>query len=202
MTAHLRPALVLIAVFTLLTGLVLPVAMTRIAGVVVPFQAGGSLLWRDGRIIGSALIGQNFTSVRYFHPRPSATTAADPADDSKTVPEPYRADASNASNLGPTSKALIERVRADIAAAGPVPVPADALTTSASGLDPHISPQTAMRQVARVAAARGLPEDRLRAIVARHTEPPLLGFIGMPRVNVLALNLALDNPALDAAAPR
>ena len=195
MIVHLRPAFAMLLLFTLLTGLALPVALTGIAGVVFPFQAGGSLVWRDGKLIGSALIGQNFVGDRYFHPRPSATTAADPADDSKTVPAPYRADSSNASNLGPTSKALIERVQADIATAGPAPVPADALTTSASGLDPHISPQAALRQVARIAAARGVAEDRVRELVTQHTEAPLLGFIGMPRVNVLALNLALDTAA-------
>ena len=195
MIVHLRPAFAMLLLFTLLTGLALPVALTGIAGVVFPFQAGGSLVSRDGKIIGSALIGQNFVGDRYFHPRPSATTAADPADDSKTVPAPYRADSSNASNLGPTSKALIERVQADIATAGPAPVPADALTTSASGLDPHISPQAALRQVARIAAARGVAEDRVRELVMQHTEAPLLGFIGMPRVNVLALNLALDTAA-------
>ena len=195
MIVHLRPAFAMLLLFTLLTGLALPVALTGIAGVVFPFQAGGSLVWRDGKIIGSALIGQNFVRDGYFRPRPSATTAADPADDSKTVPAPYRADSSNASNLGPTSKALIERVQADIAAAGPAPVPADALTTSASGLDPHISPQAALRQVARIAAARGVAEDRVRELVTQHTEAPLLGFIGMPRVNVLALNLALDTAA-------
>jgi len=195
MIVHLRPAFAMLLLFTLLTGLALPVALTGIAGVVFPFQAGGSLVWRDGKLIGSALIGQNFVGDRYFHPRPSATTAADPADDSKTVPAPYRADSSNASNLGPTSKALIERVQADIATAGPAPVPADALTTSASGLDPHISPQAALRQVARIAAARGVAEDRVRELVMQHTEAPLLGFIGMPRVNVLALNLALDTAA-------
>jgi len=195
MTSHFRPALVLILLFTLLTGLALPLAMTGLAGAAMPFQAGGSLLARNGKIIGSAQVGQDFTSDRYFHPRPSATTAADPADAGKTVPAPYRADASAGSNLGPTSQALIDRVRAGIATAGKTPVPADALTTSASGLDPHVSPQTALHQVARVAAARGMPEDRLRALVAAHTEAPLLGFIGAYRVNVLALNLALDPPA-------
>ena len=192
MTAHLRSALVLILLFTLLTGLVLPLAMTEIGGVFFPFQAGGSLLRSNGKIVGSALIGQNFTTDRYFHPRPSATTAADPADASKTVAAPYSADASAGSNLGPTSAALAKGVRGDIAAVGPIPVPVDAVTISASGLDPHVSPETAQRQVARVAAARGLPQDRLVALVAQYTERPLLGFIGMPRVNILALNLALQ----------
>jgi len=195
MTSHFRPALVLILLFTLLTGLALPLAMTGLAGAVLPFQAGGSLLSRNGKIIGSALVGQDFTADRYFHPRPSATMSADPADPARTVPAPYRADASAGSNLGPTSRALVERVRTGIAAAGMAPVPADALTTSASGLDPHVSPRTALRQAARVAAARGMPEDRLRALVAAHTEAPLLGFIGASRVNVLALNLALDSSA-------
>jgi potassium-transporting ATPase KdpC subunit len=195
MIIHLRPALVLVLLFTLLTGLALPLAMTGIAGLVFPFQAGGSLLKRDGKIIGSALLGQDFTTARYFQPRPSATTAADPADASKTVPAPYRADASTGSNLGPTSQVLRDRVRADLAKAGPAPVPADALTTSASGLDPHVSPETARRQVARVAAARGLPQARVRDLVERHTEYELLGFIGEKRVNVLALNLALDAAA-------
>lgn len=197
MITHLRPALVLILLFTLLTGLALPLAMTGVTGVILPFQAGGSLLARDGKIIGSALIGQNFTTDRYFHPRPSATTAPDPADASKTAAAPYRADASSGSNLGPTSQSLIERVRKDVAAAGTATVPADTVTTSASGLDPHISPQTALRQTTRVAAARGLPAERLSDLVAHHTEYPLFGFIGMPGVNVLALNLALD-----AASPR
>jgi potassium-transporting ATPase KdpC subunit len=192
MTEHLRPALVLILLFTLLTGLVLPLGMTGIAGAAFPFQAGGSLLSRNGKIVGSALVGQNFTTERYFHPRPSATTATDPADPDKTVAAPYRADASGASNLGPTSKALVERVQADIASAGPAPAPADAVTMSASGLDPDVSPATALRQVPRVAAARGMEEARLRQLVAQHTQLPLLGFIGMARVNVLALNLALD----------
>jgi len=196
MIIHLRPALVLVLLFTLLTGLGLPLAMTGIAGLVFPFQAGGSLLMRDGKVIGSTLLGQAFSSDRYFHPRPSATTAADPADASKTAPAPYRADASSGSNLGPTSQALIDRVRADIAAAGPAPVPADALTASASGLDPHIAPETARRQVARVALARSLPEARVRDLVDSHTEYGLLGFIGQGRVNVLALNLALDAAAM------
>lgn len=195
MLVHLRPALVLVLLFTLLTGLALPLAMTGIAGLAFPFQAGGSLVARDGKVIGSALLGQAFSSDRYFHPRPSATTAADPADASKTVPAPYRADASAGSNFGPTSQALLDRVRADIAKAGSVPVPADALTASASGLDPHISPETARRQIPRVAKARGLPEAQVRGLVDAHTEFELLGFIGQRRVNVLALNLALDAAA-------
>lgn len=190
---HVRPALALIAFFTLLTGVVIPLGMSGIATTVLPGLAQGSLIRRGDVVIGSALIGQNFTADRYFHPRPSATTDTDPKDPSKTVPAPYNAAASTGSNLGPTSKAFVERVKADLASARiATPVPADALTTSGSGLDPHISPENAARQVARVAAARKLPEDRVRALLAAHTEPRLLGFIGEPRVNVLALNLALD----------
>ena len=197
MLHHLRPALVLIAVFTLLTGLATPLGLVGAARLAWPSGAGGSLIERDGRILGSVLIGQSFTSDRYFHGRPSATTDADPADAGKQVAAPYNAAASLASNLAPTAKALIGRVRED--AAGAVSVPADALTTSASGLDPHISPANAARQVARVAAARGLPEERVRALLAARTEGRLLGFIGEPRVNVLLLNLDLDAPAAQLA---
>ncbi len=192
MTAHLRPAIVLIALFTLLLGVVMPVLFTFVAGVAVPFQAGGSLIERDGKVIGSALIGQNFTSEKYFWPRPSAITNPDPNDATKTVAAPYDATASAASNLAPTSKALVDRVTADAAKLGPAPVPADAVTTSASGLDPDISPANALRQVDRVAKARSLPEGKVRALVAETTQEPWLGFIGEPRVNVLKLNLALD----------
>lgn len=189
---HLRPALVLIAVFTLLTGLVLPIGFVGWARAVFPSQAGGSLVERDGRVVGSALLGQAFTQDRYFQGRPSATVGADPADSTKTLPTPYNAANSGGSNLGPTSKTLIERVTEAAAAAGPAPVPADAVTTSASGLDPHISPANAERQVARVAAARTLPEARVRELLAANTSGRLLGLIGEPRVDVLALNLALD----------
>jgi K+-transporting ATPase ATPase C chain len=188
---HVRPALVLIALFTVLTGIAFPLAFTGLATTLVPGRANGSLLVRNGQVVGSALIGQAFTSARYFHGRPSATTAPDPKDPSKTVPAPYDASASGASNLGPTSKALIDRVRAD-AAGRPSPIPADAVTTSASGLDPDISPANAQTQVARVAAARSIPEDRVRAAVTAHTQRRVLGIFGEPRVNVLALNLALD----------
>jgi K+-transporting ATPase ATPase C chain len=194
--SNLRPAIVLIALFTLLTGLALPLGMTGIGSVLLPGRAGGSLLERDGHVVGSALLGQDFAADQYFHPRPSATTDADPADASKTVPSPYRADSSNASNLAPTSKALIDRVTADVQKLGQGPVPADAVTTSASGLDPDISPENADRQVARVAAARNLPEARVRSLLIEHTSEPALGVFGQPRVNVLELNLALD-----AAAP-
>lgn len=192
MIREFRPALILVVLLTVLTGLAAPLAMTGLLGLAFPFQAGGSLLEDHGKIIGSALIGQNFTTPGYFHPRPSATTEPDPKDASKTIPVPYAADNSNASNLAPTAKALIDRVKGDLAAAGPAPVPADAVTSSASGLDPDISPENARRQVARVARARHLPEGRIADLVAAHTEKPFLGFIGEARVNVLALNRALD----------
>lgn len=192
MIREFRPALILVVLLTVLTGLAAPLAMTGLLGLAFPFQAGGSLLEDHGKIIGSALIGQNFTAPGYFHPRPSATTEPDPKDASKTIPVPYAADNSNASNLAPTAKALIDRVKGDLAAAGPAPVPADAVTSSASGLDPDISPENARRQVARVARARHLPEGRIADLVAAHTEKPFLGFIGEARVNVLALNRALD----------
>lgn len=192
MIAQLRPALVLVALFTVLTGLVLPFAFVGAAGLVFPHQAGGSLIERDGKTVGSVLLGQVFTQDNYFHGRPSATTDTDPADSTKTVPAPYNAGSSSGSNAGPTSKALIDRVTADLAKAGPKPVPGDAVTTSASGLDPHISPENAARQVGRVAAARKLPEARVRQLVDANTRGRLLGLIGEPRVDVLALNLALD----------
>jgi len=196
MLQHVRPALVLIVLFTVLTGLVYPLAVTGIAQVVMPYQADGSLIEKDGVVVGSALIGQWFKSDRYFHPRPSATTDTDPNDSTKTIDAPYNAANSGASNLGPTSQKLADRVKGGVEAwramAGAGPVPADAVTTSASGLDPHISPQTALGQVASVAKARGLPEDRVRAVVEAAIEPPFLGLIGEPKVNVLELNLALD----------
>jgi potassium-transporting ATPase KdpC subunit len=195
MLDHLRPALVLIALFTALTGVVLPLAFVGGAQAVLPFQANGSLLTRDGHVVGSSLIGQNFTRPGYFHSRPSATSAPDPKDSSKTVPAPYNAASSSGSNLGPTASALVSRVKDDAKSYGGTNIPADAVTTSASGLDPDISPENADRQVARVAASRHLPEDRVRALVALWTTPPLLGIFGNPRVNVLALNLALDGLA-------
>ena len=188
----IRPAVVLIVAFTALTGLALPLAFVGVGQAVLPYQANGSLIERDGKVVGSALIGQVFAGDKYFHARPSATTDADPADSTKQVPVPYNAAASLGSNLGPTSKDLVKRVGDDMAAAGPAPVPADAVTTSASGLDPHITPANALRQVARVATARGLGEDRVRALLAENTEGRLLGVVGEPRVNVLRLNLALD----------
>ena len=188
----LRPAATLVGAFTLILGLAAPAVMTTVAGAVMPRQAGGSLIERDGRVVGSALIGQNFTGERYFHPRPSATSAPDPQDSSRTVDSPYNAAASAASQRGPTSEVLLDAVRERVAAAGPVPVPADAVTASGSGLDPDISPENAARQIARVARARGIPEDRVRALVQAGTSGPWLGILGAPRVNVLRLNLALD----------
>jgi K+-transporting ATPase ATPase C chain len=183
--------------FTVLTGLAYPLAMTGIAQLVFPRQANGSLIEKDGKvIIGSELIGQNFTEDKYFHGRPSATTDTDPKDSTKTVPAPYNAANSSASNAGPTSKALIERVQGDVdklKAENPnTPVPVDLVTTSASGLDPDITPAAALFQVARVAKARGLPEAKVRDLVSQQVEGRFLGVIGEPRVNVLRLNMALD----------
>ena len=192
MTAHFRPAIVLVLLFTVVLGIAMPLLFTSVAGVVVPFQAGGSLLERDGKVIGSALLGQNFASDKYFQPRPSATTNADPNDATKTIAAPYDASSSGASNLAPTSKALIDRVTDEVKKLGPAPVPADAVTTSASGLDPDISPANALRQMVGVAKARGMAETKVRALVIANTQGPLLGLIGEPRVNVLKLNLALD----------
>jgi potassium-transporting ATPase KdpC subunit len=196
MLQHIRPAIVMIVAMTIITGLVYPLAMTGIAQVAFHHQANGSLIVRDNKVIGSELIGQSFTSERHFHGRPSATTDTDPADTTKTVPAPYNADNSGGSNLGPTSKALVDRVKQDaatLAAENPgAPVPADLVTTSASGLDPDITPAAAMFQVPRVAKARNLPADRVRQLVADNTSVRLLGLIGEPHVNVLKLNLALD----------
>jgi K+-transporting ATPase ATPase C chain len=193
MIAQLRPALVLVALFTLLTGLALPFGFVGAAALVFPYQARGSLIERNGKVVGSALLGQSFTGDGYFHGRPSATTDTDPADATKTVPAPYNAANSAGSNAGPTSKALVNRVTADLANAGPKPVPGDAVTTSASGLDPDVSPENADRQVERVAAARQLPPPQVRQLVAANTRGRLFGLIGEKRVNVLALNLALDS---------
>ncbi|ACK51742.1 potassium-transporting ATPase, C subunit [Methylocella silvestris BL2] len=196
MIAQIRPALVMIVLFTILTGLIYPLAMTGVAKALFPAAAEGSLITRNGQVVGSALIGQNFTSDRYFHGRPSATTTADPNDASKTIPAPYNAANSAGSNLGPTNSALIDRVKTDaeaLKAENPSqPVPIDLVTTSGSGLDPHLSPEAALFQVPRVAKARGLSEDALRRLVSEHVEGRLLGVLGEPRVNVLALNLALD----------
>ncbi len=199
MSQEIRPAIVILVVLTLITGLAYPLAMTGIAGVLFPAQAQGSLIERDGKVIGSSLIGQQFSDDRYFHGRRSVTNAPDPNDSSKTVDAPYNAANSMGSNLGPTNKALIDRVKEDVgklkAENGSAPVPIDLVTTTASGLDPHISPEAALFQVPRVAKARDLPEDRLRQLVNEHVEGRLLGLLGEPRVNVLALNLALDRGA-------
>ena len=196
MLQHIRPAIVLLILFSALTGLVYPLAITGIAQLTMPSLANGSLIEKNGAVVGSALIGQTFTSDRYFHPRPSATNEPDPKDPSKTIDDPYNAANSSGSNFGPTSKALADRVKAGVEAwrkmAGPGPVPADAVTTSASGLDPDVSPETALAQVASVAKARGLDEDRVRQLVESSVEERFLGLIGEPRVNVLRLNLALD----------
>jgi potassium-transporting ATPase KdpC subunit len=196
MLAQLRPAAVMIVLFSALTGLAYPLAVTGIAQLLLPGKANGSLVERDGKVAGSALIGQNFTSDRYFHGRPSATSAPDPADPSKTVDAPYNAANSAGSNLGPTSKKLVGRVGSTIATeleAGYSDVfAADAVTASASGLDPHISPQFALAQVPAVAKARSLQEGRVQALVEAQIEPRFGGLIGEPRVNVLLLNLALD----------
>jgi K+-transporting ATPase ATPase C chain len=200
MLRHLRPALVLLTGLTLVTGMAYPLAMTGLAGALFPAQAQGSLVRNaDGTLVGSALIGQSFTGARYFHGRPSATVAPDPADAAKTVAAPYNAANSGGANLGPTNPALIERIKADLAtlkAENPAdPVPQDLVTTSGSGLDPDVSPEAALFQVPRVARARGLSEDALRALVAGQVQEPSLGVVGERRVNVLALNRALDAQA-------
>jgi K+-transporting ATPase ATPase C chain len=199
MLREIRPAIVIIIALTIITGLAYPLTMTGIAGVLFPHQAQGSLIERDGKVIGSELIGQNFTSDRYFHGRPSATTGSDPADPTKSVPVPYNAANSGGSNLGPTNRALIERVRGDLDTLKQenpsASVPVDLVTTSASGLDPDITPEAALFEVSRVAKARNLPEDRVRQLVSAHIKQRVLGILGEPRANVLALNLALDRAA-------
>jgi K+-transporting ATPase ATPase C chain len=196
MLREIRPAIVLLIGLTLITGLAYPLVMTGIAGVLFPRQAQGSLIEKDGKVVGSALIGQEFKDDKYFHGRPSATTAPDPNDSTKTVPAPYNAANSGGSNLGPTSKALNDRVKEDVEklkAENPSsPVPVDLVTTSGSGLDPDISPDAALFQVPRVAKARNIPEERLRQLVEDHVQGRTLGILGEPRVNVLLLNLALD----------
>lgn len=196
MLQHLRPAIVMIALFTLLTGVIYPLGITAASHVLFPTAAGGSLILKDGKVIGSGLIGQAFKSDRYFQPRPSATTDTDPQDATKTIDAPYNAASSVGSNLGPITQKLLDRVKGDIESLrnagvdGPIPV--DAVTASASGLDPHISPDWAFMQVPRVAKARGLNEARVRDLVATQTDGRSLGILGEPRVNVLMLNLALD----------
>ncbi|MCR6733427.1 MAG: K(+)-transporting ATPase subunit C [Afipia sp.] len=199
MLKEIRPALVILIGLTLLTGLAYPLTMTGIAGALFPTQAQGSLIERDGKVVGSSLIGQEFKEDKYFHGRPSVTTAADPNDATKTVPAPYNAANSSGSNLGPTSKALSDRMTEDVAklkAENPsMPVPADLVTSTGSGLDPHISPDAALFQIPRVAKARNLPEDSVRKLVNDNVEGRFAGLLGEPRVNVLALNLALDRAA-------
>jgi potassium-transporting ATPase KdpC subunit len=195
MLAHLRAATVLLVFFTALTGVAYPLLITGLTQVALPSQTNGSLIRRGDVVVGSALIGQSFTSDRYFQGRPSATSAPDPKDDTKTVDAPYNAGNSSGSNLGPLSKKFLDRVSTDVDTlkkAGATVIPADAVTTSASGLDPHISPAYALMQVDRIAKSRGIATDRVRAILDRQIERPSLGFIGEPRVNVLLLNLALD----------
>ena len=205
MLREIRPAIILLLALTVITGLAYPLAITAVAGAIFPKQAEGSLIERDGKVVGSALIGQEFKTDKYFHGRPSATVAPDPNDSTKTVPAPYNAANSGGSNLGPTSKALNDRVKEDVEklkAENPnAPVPVDLVTTSASGIDPHVSPAAADFQVPRVAKARGLQEEVVRDLVAQHTEGRTLGFIGEPVVNVLELNLALDATAPVKATP-
>ncbi len=199
MLSQIRPAIVLIVLFTALTGLIYPLAITGIAQIALPYQANGSLLARDGVSVGSGLVGQNFATDKYFHPRPSATQTQDPAhpdDSSKTIDAPYNAANSTGSNLGPTSQKLLDRVKASVEALRKAgwtgSISGDSVTTSASGLDPDISPEYALAQVAVVAKARNLSEDRVRALVAEHIDGRALGLVGERRVNVLILNLALD----------
>jgi len=199
MLKEIRPAIVILVALTLITGLAYPLAITGIAQVLFPHQAQGSMIERDGVVVGSELIGQVFTDDKYFHGRPSATNTPDPNDPTKNVDAPYNAANSGGSNLGPTSKMLADRLQGDVdklKAENPsMPVPVDLVTTSGSGLDPDISPAAALFQVARVAKARNMPEDSVRALVEQQTQGRFLGLLGEPRVNVLALNLALDRTA-------
>ncbi|MGQ0685457.1 K(+)-transporting ATPase subunit C [Bradyrhizobium sp.] len=199
MLREIRPAILVLVMLTLITGLAYPLAMTGIAGVIFPKRAQGSLIEKDGKVIGSALIGQPFTEARYFHGRPSATVGPDPADSNKTVSMPYNAANSGGSNLGPTSKALADRIKQDVEtlkAENPnAPVPVDLVTASASGLDPDISPEAALFQVPRIARARNMSEDNIRQMIAMSVQGRFAGLLGEPRVNVLTLNLALDRAA-------
>jgi K+-transporting ATPase ATPase C chain len=200
--SHLRPAFVLLLLLSLLTGLAYPLAITGIAQNVMPWRANGSLVMREGQVIGSELIGQNFADPKYFHGRLSATTDTDPNDATKIISAPYNAANSSGSNLGPTSKALLDRISTDVQTlkdegAGPVPV--GLVTSSASGLDPHIAPADANFQIARIAKARNIQPERVSALIARYTQPRLLGVLGEPVVNVLALNRALDGQSPDKA---
>jgi potassium-transporting ATPase KdpC subunit len=196
MLKEIRPALVFVIALTLITGLIYPLAITGIAQLAFPYQAQGSLMEKDGKVIGSELIGQQFASDKYFHGRPSATLGPDPSDPSKTTGMPYNAANSGGSNLGPTNKALIDRVTGEVnklKQENPsTQVPIDLVTTSGSGLDPHISPEAAYFQVPRVAKARNMAENAVRNLVAEHIEGRTLGLLGEPLVNVLELNLALD----------
>jgi K+-transporting ATPase ATPase C chain len=196
MLKEIRPAIVVLVALTLITGLAYPLAVTGLAGLIFPGQAQGSLIEKDGKVVGSELIGQVFTKDEYFHGRPSATVTPDPQDPTKNVDAPYNAANSGGSNLGPTNQALIDRVKGDVEklkAENPsTAVPIDLVTTSGSGLDPNISPESAFFQVPRVAKARNMPEERLRQLVTQNTEGRFLGLLGEPRVNVLALNIALD----------
>jgi len=202
MLRQIQPAIVMIILLTVITGFAYPLGMTGLAQLIFPHQANGSLIEKDGKVIGSELIGQNFADARYFHGRPSATTDTDPNDPTKTVPAPYNASNSGGANAGPTSKSLIDRVTQDadkLKAENPnVPVPVDLVTTSASGLDPEISPAAVFFQVPRVAQARGIPEARLRELVNQSIEGRSLGILGERRVNVLKLNMRLDAEAVSA----
>jgi potassium-transporting ATPase KdpC subunit len=199
MLREFRPAIVLVLAMTLITGVACPFAITGLARAIFPYQAQGSLIERDGQIVGSALLGQQFSGPGYFHGRPSATVAPDPSDSAKTVPAPYNAANSGGSNLGPTSKALMARIESDVTKLkgenASAQVPTDLVTTSGSGLDPHISPAAALFQIPRVAKARNMPDDVVRGLVNDNVEGRTLGLFGEPRVNVLALNLALDRAA-------
>jgi potassium-transporting ATPase KdpC subunit len=196
MLRQIRPAIMMIVLMTIITGLIYPLGMTGIAQVIFPHQANGSLIEQNGKVVGSELIGQNFAADNYFHGRPSATTEPDPKDPTKTVPVPYAADNSVGSNLGPTNQALVDGVKGfagDLAKENPnTPVPVDLVTASASGLDPDITPAAATFQVPRVAKARNLATDKVQALVDSNTQSRWLGLLGEPRVNVLKLNLALD----------
>ncbi len=206
MLRQIRPAIVMIIGLTLITGLAYPLGMTGLAQFIFPHQANGSLIEKDGKVIGSELIGQNFADARYFHGRPSATTDTDPNDPTKTVPAPYNASNSGGSNAGPTSKSLIDRVTQDadkLKAENPsAPIPVDLVTTSASGLDPDISPAAAYFQIPRVAQARGVPEDKVRELVNQSIEGRSLGILGERRVNVLKLNMKLDAEAANTPRER
>lgn len=196
MLKHLRPALAFTVMMTVLTGIVYPLAMTGVSQLLFPEQSAGSLIEKDGKVIGSKLIGQNFRSEKYFHGRPSATSAQDPSDATKTVPAPYNAANSSGSNMGPTNQALIDGVKAVAtqlhAKDDRSAIPVDLVTSSGSGLDPHMTPAAAQFQIPRVAKARNLPESEIAALVAKYKESRLFGLIGEKRVNVLMLNVALD----------